>query len=121
MIYAETFLKINDNSGGLSAKCIHNFNSKKKGSKIMDKTIVTLKKVKIKKKIKRKNIFLSLIVRTKINLIRNSGRFIKFFENSVILVNDSLTPIANRIIGPMILEFRNKKFSKIVSISSFLV
>lgn len=121
MIYKQTKLNIIDNSGGLTAKCIHQFRSKKKGSKALDKILVTLKTVKKEKKLKKKELVLAVIAQTKAPIIRKTGEKLSFSQNSIILINSSFLPLGNRVTSPIISEFRQTKFMKIVSISSNII
>lgn len=121
MIFKQTKLNVIDNSGANKAKCIHTFHSKKIGSQILDPILVTIKSIKRYKKIKRKSIQLAIIVHTKNNFLRNIGGFIKFDNNNIILVNQTFLPLGNRINTPILLEFRIKRYMKILSISNIFI
>jgi len=76
--------------------------------------LVSVKKINIKKlsslKAKKKKKYLrgslsrALVVRTKVNFCRTPGVFIKFDENTVVLVNKNVVPVSNRVYGPILRE-----------------
>lgn len=97
MILVGSFLKVSDNSGARLVKCIHVYKNKKFGS-IGDMILVSVKKYNPKKKIKKGEMFLSLIIRTK-TFFKYDCFYIKFNDNSVVLLNKKLLPIATRLFG----------------------
>ena len=125
----ETILRVRDNSGGLLAKCIKVY--KKKTGNIGDKILVSIQKIRYKKnlnniklKVSIENhvLYKAIIINTKLGLKRRDGRFIKFNENSIIL----LTRIQEKLIGtrvfcPVLKEFRNKRYMKLLMVGSRLV
>jgi large subunit ribosomal protein L14 len=122
MIQTNTKLKVSDNSGAKIVECIKVFSkSKTNYAKVGDIIVVSIKKAISKKKIKKGQVIYALIIRTKKNINRKDGTIIKFNDNAVILVNNSLIPIGTRIFGPIIHELRKKKLMKIVSLASCIV
>ena len=127
MIQKETFLKVIDNSGGRIGKCIHIYNNKR--GNIGDKILLSMQKIKIKKKLSKSKIkiennllYKGLIIQTKKGILRNDGTLIKFNKNSIVLLtklNEKI--IGTRILCPLVRELRNKKFMKILVISSKLL
>jgi large subunit ribosomal protein L14 len=119
MIQTGTILKVCDKTGVSLVQCIKVIGSYKKNiGYIGDILLVSVKhinpkKFKKMKLFKRKRFFKgtlhrSLIVRTKTNFKRSNGIFIKFNENSVVLVNKKIVPISNRVYGPILIELCRK-------------
>lgn len=102
MILISTVLNISDNSGPRTAKCIHIYNKKSFGS-IGDTILVSVKTYNVKKKIKKGEMHLALIIRTKYAFNYNNS-YIKFMDNAAILLNKKNLPLGTRIFG---LSLRN--------------
>lgn len=126
MISIQTKLKVSDNSGVKKVQCIKTYNKNSKG-RLGDIILVSIKALKMKTKLKEKinikkgNIFKALIIRTAYNEKNMPENFIKFNENSVILLNSTGQPIATRILGPVTRNLRKNKKIKILSISSNII
>ena len=123
MIQQQTILKVADNSGAKTVKCIKVLGGfKKKIAKLGDIIIVSIQtlrnKSKLTSKVSKGEIYKALIVRTKKKYIIKNGFTINFNENSVSLLNKQKKPIGTRIIGPLSKRLKNKKFSKLINISS---
>jgi len=125
MIQQQTILKVSDNSGAKTVRCIKVLGGfKKKQASLGDIIVVSIQKLrKLKKisKVKKKEIYKALIIRTKIYLKKKNGFYVEFQENAVALMNKQGTPIGTRIIGPISKTLKKKKFQKFISISSGLV
>lgn len=125
MINIQTLLKVSDNSGAIFVKCIRLLHThKNEGGKIGQLVTVVIKKNIIKKNIKKSKevkkgqVCLALILKTKKGLKRWGNFFIRPSNNSVILLNKYFLPIGSRIIGPVFREIKsNVKFNKIISIA----
>jgi len=115
MIQVGSILRVCDKTGVSLVKCIKVLGpSKKKIANIGDIILVAIKHINPKKFIKMKlfkrkrffkgTIHRGLIVRSKTNYRRSNNVFIKFNENSVVLVNKKIVPISNRVYGPILLE-----------------
>lgn len=109
MISVNSMLNVSDNSGARLVKCIRIYKNKKKGF-VGDYILVTVRTYNPKKKIKKGEIFLSLIIRTKYN-VKYCNSFYKFSDNAVVLVNKKYLPISSRVFGYSIrlLRLINKK------------
>ena len=123
MIQQQTILKVADNSGAKTVKCIKVLGGfKKKIAKLGDIIIVSIQtlrnKAKLTSKVNKGEIYKALIIRTKKNYIIKNGFIINFNENSVSLLNKQNKPIGTRIIGPLSKRLKNKKFNKLINISS---
>jgi large subunit ribosomal protein L14 len=126
MIQQQTILKVSDNSGAKTVKCIKVLNGfKKRYASLGDIIVVSVQKLrnKMKKtsKTKKKEIYKALIIRTKVYYKKKNGFYIEFQENSVALMNKQGNPIGTRIIGPIPKILKKKQFQKFISISSGLV
>jgi large subunit ribosomal protein L14 len=126
MIQQNTILKVSDNSGAKTVKCIKVLGGfKKKIAKLGDIIVVSVQqlrnKSKMTSKVKKKEVYQALIIRTKIGYIKKNNYNTKFFENSVILINKQGNPIGTRILGPVFRTLKTKKFQKIISLSAGLI
>jgi large subunit ribosomal protein L14 len=97
MILISTILNISDNSGGRLGKCIHIYKKKSKAS-IGDMILISIKTYNPKKKIKKGEMYLSLIIRIKKFFFYNNS-FIKFDDNAIILLNKKFLPLGTRLFG----------------------
>jgi len=119
MIYIGSVLNVCDNSGVKKVKCIKVLRrSPKKWGRVGDIFIVVIKNLKVFNKIKKKEIYKGILVRSKKKVLRKDGSCICFSENSIILLNNKLVPIGSRIFGPVSRELRSKKNSKLIALSS---
>ncbi len=126
MIQQQTILKVSDNSGAKTVKCIRVLNGfKKKYAKLGDSIIVSVQQLRNKSKntskVKKGEVYKALIIRTKVPYNKKDGSQMWFGENSVVLVNKQDNPISTRIIGPLPKLFKKKFFQKFISMSSGLI
>lgn len=126
MIQQQTILKVSDNSGAKTVKCIKVLGGfKKKYAKLGDVIVVSVQKLrnKLKKdaKVKKKEIYKALIIRTKTYSKKKNGFDIQFQENAVVLINNQNNPIGTRVIGPLPKKLKKKNFQKLINISSGLI
>lgn len=126
MIQHQSILKVSDNSGAKSVKCIKVLGGfKKKYASIGDTIVVSVKKLRnqLKKnsKVKKKDVYKALVIRTKTKLKKKNGFETLFNENAVILMNKQKKPIGTRIIGYLPKQLRKKKLQKFISISKGLI
>ena len=106
MIQSQTILKVSDNSGAKTVKCIKILGGfKKKYARLGDTIIVSIQKLRNKSKktskVKKGEVYKALIVKTKTAYKKKDGSFIKFTENAVVLMNKQENPLSTRIIGPL--------------------
>lgn len=127
MIQEQTILKVSDNSGAKNVQCIKVLGGfKKKYAKLGGIIIVSVKELrnrsKLTSKIKKKEIYKALIVKTKRKSIKKDG-LTTFIDdkNSVVLINKKGMPIATRITSPIPVGLRKKKISKFINISPGLI
>jgi len=126
MIQQQTILKVSDNSGAKTVRCIKVLGGfKKKYASLGDIVIVSVQKLrnKLKKvsKVKKKEIYKALIIRTKVYSKKKNGFYVEFQENSVALMNKQGNPVGTRVLGPITKTLKKKQFQKFISISSGLV
>ncbi len=122
MIQQQTILKVTDNSGAKSVKCIKvlgGFN--RRFAKLGNVIVVSVKdlrnKAKKTSKVKKGEVYRALIVRTKVKQINKDGSSIFFKTNSVSLINKQNKPLASRILGPVPKKLKKTKFAKFANIS----
>ena len=118
MIQQQTILDVADNSGAKSVFCIKVLGgSKRKYASIGDVIVVSIKEAIPKAKVQKGDVAKAVIVRTAREISRPDGSYIKFDNNSAVLINKDLEPIGTRIFGPVARELRAKKFMKIISLA----
>lgn len=118
MIQVESMLGIADNSGAKRVQCIKVLGgSKRKYASIGDVIVIAVKEAIPNSKVKKGEVKKAVIVRTKKEINRADGSYIRFDDNSAVLVNNDKEPIGTRIFGPVARELRAKKFMKIVSLA----
>tara|TARA_B100000945_G_C20336552_1_gene575201 strand:+ start:616 stop:984 length:369 start_codon:yes stop_codon:yes gene_type:complete len=118
MIQQETRLKVADNTGAKEILCIKVLGgSGRKFARLGDVIKVTVKKAIPGGVIKKGEMSNAVIVRTKKELRRKDGSYIRFDENAAVLIDDQMEPKGSRVFGPVARELREKKFMKIVSLA----
>ncbi|MBN2528875.1 MAG: 50S ribosomal protein L14 [Deltaproteobacteria bacterium] len=118
MIQMESQLNVADNSGAKKLVCIKvKGGSKRKYATIGDVITVSIRETIPNSKVKKGDVAQAVIVRTKKEIKRPDGSYIRFDENSAVLVNAQNEMIGTRIFGPVARELRAKKFMKIVSLA----
>jgi large subunit ribosomal protein L14 len=118
MIQVQSTLDVADNSGAKKVACIKVLGgSKRRYARIGDIIVVSVKDAMPHSKVKKGDVFKAVIVRTKKEIGRADGSYIRFDNNSAVLLNKNLEPIGTRIFGPVARELRAKNFMKIVSLA----
>ncbi len=118
MIQQESRLKVADNSGAKEVLCIRVLGgTKRRYASIGDKIIVTVKSAVPSGNIKKGVVSRAVIVRTKKEVRRPDGTYIRFDDNAVVLLSATDEIRGTRIFGPVARELRDKKFMKIVSLA----
>jgi large subunit ribosomal protein L14 len=122
MIQPQTSLYVADNSGAKKVTCIKVLGgSKRRYAFVGDIIVCSVKEAIPWSKIKKGSIVKAVIVRTAKETRREDGSYIRFSENSVVLINKNNEPIGTRVFGPIVKEIKMKKFVKIVSLSSEII
>ena len=118
MIQPETRLNVADNSGAKKLYCIKVLGgSRRRYASVGDIIVVSVKEALPNSKVKKGDVLKAVVVRTAKEVGRPDGSFIKFDDNSAVLINNQKEPIGTRIFGPVARELRAKKFMKIVSLA----
>ncbi len=118
MIQMQTRLRVADNSGAREVQCIKVLGgTKRRSANVGDIIIVSIKDAMPNSKIKKGEVAKAVIVRTVQRLRRPDGSYIRFDDNSAVLINAAKEPIGTRIFGPVARELRAKQFVKIISLA----
>ena len=120
MIQAQTKLKVADNSGAKVLYCIKVLGgSRRKYASVGDIIVVSVKEALPNSKVKKGDVVRAVIVRTAKEIRRSDGSYIKFDDNSAVLITQQREPIGTRIFGPVARELRAKRFMKIISLRPY--
>ena len=118
MIQQETVLDVADNSGARKVMCIKVLGgSKRRYASVGDIIVVSIKEAIPNARVKKGDVHKAVVVRTKKEITRPDGSYIRFDTNSAVLINANMEPIGNRIFGPVARELRRKNFMKIISLA----
>src|SRR5690554_885535 len=118
MIQQESRLNVADNSGAKEVLCIRVLGgTRRKYASIGDKIVVSVKSALPGGEIKKGTVAKAVIVRTKKEVRRQDGSYIRFDNNAVVLLNEAGEMRGTRIFGPVARELREKQFMKIVSLA----
>ncbi|GAB6113695.1 MAG TPA: 50S ribosomal protein L14 [Desulfomicrobium sp.] len=118
MIQMQTTLDVADNSGAKKVACIKVLGgSKRRYARVGDIIMVSVKEAIPHGKVKKGDVLQAVVVRTTKEIGRPDGTFIRFDNNSAVLLNKNLEPMGTRIFGPVARELRAKNFMKIVSLA----
>lgn len=111
-------VRIADNSGAKKALVIRVLGgSRRRYARIGDTVVVAVKDALPDGTVKKGDLAKAVVVRTRKEVRRKDGSYIRFDENAAVIINDSGEPRATRIFGPVGRELREKKFMKIVSLA----
>ena len=118
MIQVQTRLNVADNSGAKEVQCIKVLGgSKRRTAGVGDIIVVSIKQAIPNSKVKKGDVAKAVIVRTIHKIRRADGSYIRFDENSAVLLNNNKEPIGTRIFGPVARELRDNNYMKIVSLA----
>ena len=118
MIQMSTTLEVADNSGAKRVQCVKVLGgSRRRYARLGDVIVVSIKEALPGTKVKKGDTAKAVVVRVKDDVPRADGSYIRFDENSAVLLNPQLEPIGTRICGPVARELRGKKFMKIISLA----
>ncbi len=118
MIQAETKLTVADNSGAKVLYCIKVLGgSRRRYASIGDVIVASVKEAIPNSKVKKGDVLKAVVVRTKKEIRRPDGSYIRFDDNSAVLINAQNEPIGTRIFGPVARELRAKRYMKIISLA----
>ncbi len=118
MIQTESRLTVADNSGAKEVLCLHVLGgTHRRTASVGDKIVVTVKSAIPTSQIKKGTVSTAVIVRTKKEIRRKDGSYIRFEDNAAVLLNPQNEPRGTRIFGPVARELREKQFMKIISLA----
>ena len=118
MVQQQTILNVADNSGAKKLMIIRVLGgTKKRFGKIGDIVVCSVKEAVPGGNVKKGDVVKAVIVRTRKELRREDGSYIKFDDNAGVIINNNNEPKATRIFGPVARELRAKNFMKIVSLA----
>jgi large subunit ribosomal protein L14 len=118
MIQLKSVLDVADNSGAKKVVCVKVLGgSRRRYASVGDVIVVAIREAIPNSKIPKGSVHKAVIVRTAKEVAREDGSFIRFDDNSVVLINANNEPAGTRIFGPVARELRGKKFMKIVSLA----
>ncbi len=118
MIRAETILQVADNSGAKRVLCIRvHGGTGRRYARIGDVISVAVKTAIPNGMVKKGQVARAVVVRTRKEIRRKDGSYIRFDENAAVIINENREPIGTRIFGPVARELRDKNFMKIISLA----
>ena len=118
MIQQESRMKVADNSGAREVLCIRVLGgTKRRYASIGDKVVVTVKSATPNGNINKGTVAKAVVVRTRKEIRRADGSYIRFDDNACVLLNEAGDIRATRIFGPVARELRDKDFMKIISLA----
>jgi len=118
MIQAQTMLNVADNSGAKRVMCFKVLGgSRRRYATVGDIVVCAVKDALPGAQIKKGEIVKAVIVRTKKEIRRRDGSYIRFDQNAAVIINDQKEPRGTRIFGPVARELREKQFMRIVSLA----
>ncbi len=118
MVQQESRLAVADNSGAKEVLCIRVLGgTRRRYASIGDEIVVTVKNALPSGNVKKGTVTKAVVVRTKKEVRRNDGSYIRFDDNAVVLLNATGEMMGTRIFGPVARELREKQYMKIVSLA----
>src|ERR1700730_12593369 len=118
MIQMRTLFEVADNSGAKRVQCIKVLGgSRRRYAELGDVIVVSIKEALPGTKVKKGDVPQAVVVRMRHQISRPDGSYLRFDENSAVLINKEREPIGTRIFGPVARELRGKKFMKIISLA----
>lgn len=118
MIQTESTLNVADNSGAKKVLCIRVLGgTRRRYARVGDVIVVTVKEAIPNAKVKKGDVLRAVIVRTSKEIHRMEDTYVKFDDNSAVLISGTGEPIGTRIFGPVARELRAKGFMKIISLA----
>jgi large subunit ribosomal protein L14 len=118
VIQPQTLLRVGDNTGAKKLMCIRVLGgSFRRYASVGDVIIASVKEASPGGVVKKGEVVRAVVVRTRKEIRRNDGSYIKFSENAAVIINDQNNPRGTRIFGPVARELREREFMKIVSLA----
>ncbi len=118
MIQVQSMLNVADNTGARRLMCIRVLGgSRRRYARVGDVIICSVKEASPGGVVKKGDVVKAVVVRTKKEMRRPDGTYIKFDENAAVLIKDDKSPRGTRIFGPVARELRERDFMKIISLA----
>ncbi len=118
LIQTQSVLQVADNTGARRVACVKVLGgSGRRYASVGDIIVVSVREALPNSRVKKKQLHRAVVVRTKKEIARSDGSYIRFDDNSVVLVDANRELIGTRIFGPVARELRAKRFMKIVSLA----
>ena len=118
MIQAESRLDVADNSGAKRVACIRVLGgTRRRYASIGDVIVVAVKDAIPNARVKKGEVRKAVVVRTKKEISRSDGSYIRFDQNAAVLIDNQREPVGTRIFGPVARELRGRRFMKIISLA----
>lgn len=118
MIQQYTKLNVADNTGAKKVQCIKVLGgSRRRYGSVGDIIVVSIKSAVPGGSVKKGDVSKAVVVRTRKEIGRLDGTYVRFDDNAVVLINEQMEPKGTRIFGPVARELREKQFMKIVSLA----
>jgi large subunit ribosomal protein L14 len=118
MIQMQTVLNVADNSGAKKVACIKVLGgSRRRYASLGDVIVIAVKEALPNSKVKKGDVMKAVVVRTVKEVKRTDGSYLKFDDNSAVLITNQMEPVGTRIFGPVARELRAKQFMKIISLA----
>jgi large subunit ribosomal protein L14 len=122
MIQMRTMLDVADNTGAKVAQCIKVLGgTRRRYATVGDVIVLAIKKAIPSGEVKKGEVVRGVVVRTRSNVRREDGSYVRFDSNAVVLIDDQLNPRGTRIFGAVPRELRARNFMKIISLASEVV
>ena len=122
MIQTESVLDVADNSGAKRVLCIKVLGgTRRRYASLGDIIVVSIKEAIPNSRVKKGDVAKAVVVRTRREVARPDGSYVKFDTNSAVLINEQREPVGTRIFGPVARELRAKRFMKIISLAPEVV
>ncbi len=116
MIQTQTLLNVADNTGAKKVMCIKVLGgSKRKYAHVGDVIVVAVKSAAVKGVVKNHTVQRAVVVRTRKNIRRKDGSYIRFDDNAVVIIETDGMPKGTRVFGPIARELRSRGYQKIIS------
>ncbi len=117
MIIEQTILDVADNTGARKVRCFRVLGQRKRVARIGDLIRVSVRDVQPGGLVKKGDVLLAVVVRTRQATRRPDGSALRFDNNAVVIIDEKLNPLGSRIFGPVARELREKNFTKIISLA----
>jgi large subunit ribosomal protein L14 len=121
MVMIGTKLKVVDNTGAKTARCIKVLGTNYREGWIGDQLIVAIQRIRWRKLAKKHEIYKAVLVGHRKKKLRSNGMWISFIKNCIILVDQRKNPIGSRIFGSIPIELRRYKYGKLLSMAQSIV